>query len=74
MINNDFNPIFVQNDLDIEKLNIIGNYHPKELFGIIKVFDAPPYSLLIDKNKVNEINLSPPDNKLFWMDFGVKEK
>ena len=71
MINNDFNHIFVPNDLDIEKLNIIGNYHPKELFGIIKVFDAPPYSLLIDKNKVNEINLSQlSDNKLFWIDFG----
>lgn len=71
MINNDLNPIFVPYNLDT---NTIGNYHPKELFRIIKVFDAPPYSLLIDKNKVNEINLSPPDNKLFWMDFGVKEK
>jgi len=58
-----------------KNLNTIGNYQPKEWFGMIKVFDAPPYSLLVDRNKVNEINLDPPsDNKLFWMDFAVKEK
>ena len=51
------------------------NYQPKKLFGEIKVFNVPPYSLLVDKNKVNEINLDPPSsNKLFWMDFDIKEK
>ena len=64
----------INNDLDTENLNTIGNYQPKELFGKIKVFAVPPYSLLVDKNKVNEINLDPPsDNKLFWMDFDIKE-
>ena len=72
MNNNDLNPIFVPYDLPIEDIETKGNYQKTDLYEI-QCYNIPPYSLTVDKEKVNEINLDPPDNKLFWMDFDIKE-
>ena len=73
----DLNPIFVPYDLPIENIETLGNYQknrcnyqPSELFGEIKGFNIPPYSLTVDKDKVPEMNLEAPDkDKLFYIDF-----
>lgn len=70
----DLNPVFIPYGLPSEDLETLGNYQPSELFGEIKCFNVPPYSLTVDKDKVKEINLDPPDNKLFYMEFNIVEK
>ena len=70
MNKNNLNPIFVPYDLLLENIETKGNYRPCELFGEIKGFNIPPYSLTVDKDKVTEMNLEAPDkDKLFYMDF-----
>lgn len=64
----DLNPVCIPYGLPSEDLKTLGNYQPSELFGEIKCFNVPPYSLTIDKDKVKEINLDPPDNKLFYIE------
>jgi len=66
----DLNPVFVPYGLPLENLETLGNYQPSELFGEIKGFAVPPYSLTVDKDKVPEINLDPPDGKILnYIDF-----
>jgi len=73
MNKNDLNPIFVPYDLPIEDIETKGNYQKTDLYGI-PCYNISPYNLTVDKEKVNEINLdSLADNKLFWMDFNIKE-
>lgn len=70
MSKNDLNPVFVPYDLPIEDIETLGNYQSCELFGEIKTYSIPPYSLMVDKDKVPEINLAPPDkDNFFYMDF-----
>lgn len=70
MNKNNLNPVFVPYKLSIEDIETLGNYQPCELFGEIKCFRIPPYDLTVDKDKVSEINLAPPDkDKFFYMDF-----
>lgn len=67
------NPILVQLGLDTENTDTCGNYHPTELFGI-ECFSIPPYSLVVDNDKVPEINLEAPDkDRLFYMDFNYEQ-
>ena len=64
--------VFVPYDLPIENIETLGNYQKTNLYGI-KCYNIPPYSLVIDKDKVNEINLEPPDkDKLFYMNFKIE--
>ena len=61
---NNLNPVFAPYKLSIEDIETLGE------FGEIKCFSIPPYSLTVDKDKVPEINLEPPDkDKLFYIDF-----
>lgn len=70
MNKNNLNPVFAPYCLPIENIKTLGNYQPCELFGEIKCFSIPPYSLTVDKDKVPEINLeSPNKDKLFYIDF-----
>ena len=72
-MNDNINPVFVPYDLPLEDLEILGNYQPAELFGEIKGFAVPPYSLTVDKDKVPEINLDPPDGKILnYIDFNIE--
>ena len=67
------NPVFVPYDLPIEDIETLGNYQPSELFGEIKGFTVPPYTLTVDKDKVPEINLDPPDGKILnYIDFNIE--
>ena len=69
----DLNPVFVPYDLSLEDLETLGNYQPSELFGEIKCFTIPPYCLTVDKDKVKEINLDPPDGKILnYIDFNIE--
>ena len=68
--NNNLNPVFVPYYLPIKDIETLDNYQPCELFGEIKCFSIPPYSLTVDKDKVPEINLAPPGkDKFFYMNF-----
>lgn len=69
----DLNPVFVPYDLPIEDIETLGNYQSSELFGEIKCYNFPPYSLLVDKDKVPEVNLDPPDGKILnYIDFNIE--
>lgn len=71
---NNLNPVFVPYGLPIEDIETLGNYQPCELFGEIKSYSVPPYSLTVDKDKVPEINLKEPDGYNFWyMDFKYEQ-
>lgn len=59
--NNNLNPVFVPYGLPIEDIKTLGE------FSEIKSYSVPPYSLMVDKDKVPEINLEAPDN--IYMDF-----
>ncbi len=73
MNKNNLNPVVVPYDLSLEDLETLGNYQSSKLFGEIKCFNIPPYSLTVDKDKVPEINLDPPDkDKLFYMNFNIE--
>ena len=70
MNKNNLNPVFVPYGLPIEDIETLGNYQLCELFGEIKSYSIPPYSLTVDKDKVPEINLAPSDkDNFFYMDF-----
>ena len=70
----DLNPVFVSYDLHSEDIETLGNYQPSELFGEIKGFAVPPYNLAVDKDKVSEINLDPPDGKILnYIDFYIEQ-
>ena len=71
-MNKDNNSVFLPFDLPLENIETKGNYQKTDLYGI-KCYNIPPYSLVIDKNNVPEVNLDPPDkDKLFYMDFFIK--
>lgn len=73
MNKNNLNPVFVPYDLPIENIETKGNYQPCEFFDEMKCFSVPPYSLTIDKDKVSEMNLEPPDkDKLYYIEFNIK--
>ena len=65
-------PVFVPYDLPIENIETKGNYKKTDLYGI-QCYNVPPYSLLVDKDNVPEVNLDSPDkDKLFYMEFNIE--
>ena len=69
MNKNNLNHIFVPYDLPMEDIETLGNYQ-KGILDEITSYSVPPYSLTVDKDKVPEINLEPPDkDKLYYIEF-----
>ena len=68
-LNPNFANFFVPYDYHIEDNETLGN-HQKAIWDEITSYPIPPYSLTVDKDKVPEMNLAPPDkDKLYYIEF-----